>query len=149
MRTGQHPTPLPLPLFHQLATVALATTALLALTPPPALADPASSITSVTPTEAVAAARPLPKPAVDKGRVWAFFAFGAAGTFGAALAAERVEALFPAIAKANREVAAARARGAREEAAAAAEGGLEDAVAAGLEEARRRGGGEGGGGEGG
>lgn len=81
--------------------------------PPPAVAE----VTTVTPSEAIAAAKPLPKAPVDKGRVWLLFAVGAAAVFGAAVGAERVEALFPAIAKANKAVAASRARATVEAAA--------------------------------
>lgn len=101
--------------------------------PPAALAE----VTTVTPSEAIAAAKPLPKAPVDKGRIWLLFAVGAAAVFGVALAAERVEAAFPAIAKANRAVAESRARSVVAEAAGDGDR-LAASVADGLAAARRK-----------
>jgi hypothetical protein len=128
-RTAPYPSP-PSHTFHQLLIAGTAS-ALLTLTPPASRAAdlPGSSLSTVSAADAVAAAKPLPKPAsINKGRVWTLFGLGAAGVFGGALAAERIEWAFPAIAKANRAVADARARAARGDAA----------VAAGLKEARER-----------
>jgi hypothetical protein len=138
-----------------LAALAAALTVTAATPPPPAHAD----LPTATLDEATAAARPLPQQPVRTGRVWALIGLGAAGVFGAAVAVENNAAWFPAIAKANRAMAATKARAAAEEAAArsASTGGAADAVAAGIADASRRareagegagrGGGSGGGGE--
>lgn len=57
-------------------------------------------------------ARPLPKQAFDKGRVWLVFIGGAASLFLVTVAAENNEAWFPAIARANAVMAARRRGGA-------------------------------------
>ena len=145
---GQRPHPLP-PTSPQLL-LAGAASALVTLTPLSTHAAdlPGSSLSTVSAAEAVAAARPLPKPVtLNKGRVWALFGIGAAGVFAGALAAERIESLFPAIAKANRAVAESRARAERGDAADAAEeaGELTDCGGGGVkggEEEARTGGGE-------
>ena len=128
------PTPLPPTVGLTLAAIAL--TAALALTPPPAHAD----LPTVTLEEATAAAKPLPQQTVRTGRVWALIGLGAAGVFGAAIAVENNAAWFPAIAKANKAMAATKARAAIEGGAARAEatGSGTDAVAAGIAEASRR-----------
>ncbi|KAK9790548.1 hypothetical protein WJX73_010237 [Symbiochloris irregularis] len=65
-----------------------------------------SALETVAPSEALAAARPLPQnPKVDKGRVWLVFVGGAVTLFGGTVLLERFEGLFPAIAKANKVLA--------------------------------------------
>lgn len=91
------------------------------------------------------------KTKVSKSRVWTVFAVGAAGVFGGAVAAERLEALFPAIAKANKAMEASRKaaeEAERQEAVNAAvevatakgmaDGSLVDAVSQGIAEASRK-----------
>jgi len=114
----------------------LAAAAALAAHPSVALAE----LPTATLEEATAAARPLPQQTVRTGRVWALIGLGAAGVFGAAVAVENNAAWFPAIAKANRAMAATKARAAAEPVAARQEatGGMTDAVAAGIADASRR-----------
>lgn len=87
------------------------------------------------------------KTKVSKGRVWTVFAVGAAGVFGGAVAAERLEQFFPAISKANKAMEASRKAAAEAErkeaieaatARGAADGSLADAVSEGIAEASRR-----------
>ena len=59
-------------------------------------------------SQATQMARPLPKPQVDKGKVWAVFIGGAAFLFLGTLALENNEAFFPAISRANKASADAR-----------------------------------------
>lgn len=141
--------PAPPTIATTLATLAL-TAAALGLAPGPP--DARAELQTVTLDEATAAAKPLPQQPVRTGRVWALIGLGAAGVFGAAVAVENNEAWFPAIAKANKAMAATKARAAVEGGAARAEatGSGADAVAAGIAEASRRAreraaGGEGGG----
>ena len=122
----------------------------------PLLSPARAEIETLSASEAISAAKPLPKQdaaktKISKGRVWTVFAVGAAGVFGGAVAAERLEALFPAIAKANRAMEASRkaaeeaerreAAGAAVKAATArglADGSLADAVSEGIAEASRK-----------
>lgn len=63
---------------------------------------------TVSPEQATASARPLPKQQVNKGKVWLIFVLGAASLFGAAVVMENNASFFPAISRANRAMATAR-----------------------------------------
>lgn len=91
------------------------------LTPPKASAE----IQTVSATQAVNMAAPLPKQApgrIDKGKIWLAFAGGAFALFGATYAlTEANSAFFPAIARANEAMAASRVQEEREAEREAAE----------------------------
>lgn len=55
-------------------------------------------------------AKALPKPQIEKGKVWAVFIGGAASLFIVTVAAENNKSWFPAIARANAAMAVARKR---------------------------------------
>ena len=158
---GGNTTTSPSPLFSSAAAAAATAAALslcLAVAPlaAPVLPVARAEIETLSASEALSAARPLPKQAAaaaqaSESRVWAVFAVGAAGVFGGAVAAERLEALFPAIATANKAAAASRKAAEeaeqREAASAAvevasargmADGSLADAVSEGIAEASRK-----------
>lgn len=111
-----------------------------------------AEIETLPASEVLSAAKPLPKQdaaktKVSKGRIWTVFAVGAAGVFGGAVAAERLDNLFPAIAKANKAMEASRKaaeKAERQEAMEAAtakkmaDGSLADAVSEGIAEASRK-----------
>ena len=63
---------------------------------------------TVTAAEAIADARPLAAQPVRKDKVWLLLAGGAAALFGATIALENNEQLFPAISRANRAMARSR-----------------------------------------
>lgn len=129
--------------------------ALLATTAAFLVSLPASAdIEYVTPSQATAAARELPRQAVNAGRVWLILGGGSLALFALTLAAENNAAWFPAIARANQAMrktrdpvaeAPAPAEEASQEtvdsqrlAAARQEAELQASVLAGLSEARSK-----------
>jgi putative intracellular protease/amidase len=71
---------------------------------------------TVSTSEALQAAKPLTQSqAVEKGKVWILLCGGAAGLFAATLLLENQSKLFPAIARANQAMAAARKKPGTEE----------------------------------
>ena len=65
------------------------------------------ALQTVAPASVTSLARPLPQQRVDKGKVWLIVVTGAVSLFGATVLLENNEALFPAIARANKAMAAA------------------------------------------
>lgn len=139
------------------AVSALALSLCLAGSPLAAPNLPANAeIETLAASEVLSAARPLPKQdaaktKVSKGRIWTVFAVGAAGVFGGAVAAERLDNFFPAIAKANKAMEASRKAAEEAERQEAvnvavevatakkmADGSLVDAVSEGIAEASRK-----------
>lgn len=90
--------------------IAVAAAAYLSALPLPANAD----LPMVSPSEVTAAAKPLAKQPVQKGKVWLLLAGGSATLFAATVLLERSK-VFPAIAKANEAMTVSKA--AREDAA--------------------------------
>ena len=62
---------------------------------------------TVAPASVTSLAKPLTQQRVEKGKVWLIIVAGAFGLFGATVLLENNEALFPAIARANKAMAAA------------------------------------------
>lgn len=65
---------------------------------------------TVPPATVSSLARALPQQKVDKGRIWLVFILGAAGLFGGTVLLENNDRFFPAISKANKAMATARAK---------------------------------------
>lgn len=63
---------------------------------------------TVSPSVATESAKALPQQKVEKEKVWLLFLSGAAALFGGTVLLENNEALFPAIARSNRALAASR-----------------------------------------
>lgn len=100
-----------------------------------------AELQTVSPSVATESAKALPQQKVEKEKVWLLFLGGAAALFGGTVLLENNEALFPAIARSNRALAASRKDSeekAQEALQSISDERLENAVAAGLAEARQK-----------
>lgn len=100
----------------------------------------AEGIEYVNPDQVTSLAKPMKKQKVDKGRIWLLFVLGASSLFGVTVLVENNPQWFPAIAKANKAMAAAqeayRKREEEKERQQRENVRLEGAVLSGLSEAR-------------